>query len=487
MDSIKIFSRDQLHPVSPAHNRRYEGTGRVSVAPALIEATMYSSSKSPLPPYLGRDWQCCIHPEGKPYFYRQAQFTVVTEAPIYNPAVASCLNGWLAFIEEAISDLHFVVSVTAELWLEIDKNTGHCNYYFVDHATRAIFWLENIETEVLDLPGSVSHSHLKYALEENYWNHVETYPMHLEGLPTGALDELIIIFMHARADQMTSTSSTFPYTKEECVAFLDLLSHSRDEVSDGRVITYVARLWTVVSNFRFITHYGEEHCRLSRNQSIIESPEPKKSIALNLTSTVLFNLPKAHQERLEDLFVDDLVYRANWQAFISNLTAEWKLCMQWTFALLMCNALTTSHVPSIGLTQSSMALCIAGLIFSTVLSHQHQHLERIDTGEAASYLSDRRTATGFRPLAIVYSLPKALFVWALVLFAIQAACMAFCSMPFPCFVLSVSVVAAASVAVWRTITPRPARFEPEAESGGLESTWSSGLLTLHKQVEQIEA
>ena len=40
---------------------------------------------------------------------------------------------------------------------------------------------------------------LDYALEGNYWNHVELFPMHNGSYPRGAVDELIGILSHARA------------------------------------------------------------------------------------------------------------------------------------------------------------------------------------------------------------------------------------------------------------------------------------------------
>ncbi len=64
----------------------------------------------------------------------------------------------------------------------------------------------------------------------------------------------------------------------------------------------------------------------------------------------------------------------------------------------------------------------------------------------AVYLDDRITSYGFQPIAIVHSLPQALFVWALLLLAIQHYWMAFADLPLT-FLLSASLPVAAVLLV----------------------------------------
>ena len=69
--------------------------------------------------------------------------------------------------------------------------------------------------------------------------------MHFGGLPQKAIDDLILVFLHAHAgqssklnsaifkalidllDNLTSNLSTFPYTAMQCQNFLKLLQSSR--------------------------------------------------------------------------------------------------------------------------------------------------------------------------------------------------------------------------------------------------------------------
>ena len=63
------------------------------------------------------------------------------------------------------------------------------------------------------------------------------------------------------------------------------------------------------ANHRFFIYFGEDHCRLSSDQSILEVPERKQSLILAVISnTLLFGLPNEHEAKFESLWVDQLAY-----------------------------------------------------------------------------------------------------------------------------------------------------------------------------------
>ena len=92
------------------------------------------------------------------------------------------------------------------------------------------------------------------------------------------------------------------------------------------------------------------------------------------------------------------------------------------------------------------------------------------------YLDDRNTKSyGFQPTAIVHSLPKALFVWALLLFAIQVFWMTFSGLS-PLLLLSTlfpiaAVLVVVCACIWKALHPRQKPFEgpmlsvPEDQKG----------------------
>jgi hypothetical protein len=88
---------------------------------------------------------------------------IFTDAHLYNPDI---LLHATAFIRR-IDDLKRIknVQLDAELVLEItpdDQGMLQCGYYFVDHQTRSLFWLEEFEAEDLtyEIKGLSSAAHL---------------------------------------------------------------------------------------------------------------------------------------------------------------------------------------------------------------------------------------------------------------------------------------------------------------------------------------
>lgn len=91
--------------------------------------------------------------------------------------------------------------------------------------------------------------------------------MHFGGLPLKVIDDLILVLMHGVAgtlfqllycddvpersmkDTITSHTSTFPYDTAASEKILDLLNKSRDKISQGEIVTLVARFWGVIGEF----------------------------------------------------------------------------------------------------------------------------------------------------------------------------------------------------------------------------------------------
>jgi hypothetical protein len=185
------------------------------------------------PLYLPSGWFSHIHPEGQVYFCRDSQPRIITEAYLYNNETMEKIEYAVKWMEDLISQRNVTLSDNVELFLHIDESSDAISYYFIDHLSRTQFWLDQMPTQVLNLPPVVSNSHLKLVLEEHYWNHVANFPMHFGGLSIQTVNELIGVFLHGRADRMTSKVSTFPYDAVECANYLDLLKTARDDISSG--------------------------------------------------------------------------------------------------------------------------------------------------------------------------------------------------------------------------------------------------------------
>jgi hypothetical protein len=250
---------------------------------------------------------------------------MVTEARIAKPGVADQVDAWLAIICNAIPEKHVHLMETSHLFLEIHKDSGSCNYYFADHILRTIFWLHTLDTVGVPPPHSLANSHLQYALEENYWIHVELFPETASQYSVQALNELQVVFLHnVRTDAPTSDSPTFPYTANQRNEIVDLLERNKDHAHSAHIITYVARLWSTVASHRSLIHFGEDHCRLSFGQST----DSKWCIPLAIISnTLLFGFPDGHQARFKSLWLDQLVNTSRWREHISKTVEDLKQTM----------------------------------------------------------------------------------------------------------------------------------------------------------------
>ncbi|KAH8996383.1 hypothetical protein EDB92DRAFT_1843632 [Lactarius akahatsu] len=459
-------NKANLFPVLPSTIRdsRYRGCVRVRVSPTMVPL---GSSLVSAPSYQTQGWTVSAHPEGKRYAHVETHsgITLVTEAHIAEPGVPDQLYAWLAVICNVIAEEHVPLPAASHLYLEIHQDSGTCDYYFAQHDLRTIFWLHALDTISVGLPHSFSSGHLQYALQENYWIHVELFPETASPYSLTALNELQIIFLHARADALTSETPTFPYTAKQSEEFIDLLQRSKDHASSPYVTTYVARLWATVANHRFFTHFGEEHCRLSSDQSILEVPDNKRCLVLAfISNALLFGLPNEHQARFESLWVDQLAYTAPWRKHVSGTIDELNQMTSWLLALTISNTfmIQVSSIPA--LTHSSLLLCAFGLIMTSVLLREQRGLVDTNAATAAVYLDDRNTTScGFQPIAIVHSLPKALFVWAMLLFAIQGFWMTFSGLPPHLLVSTLFPIGAVLVVVcaciWKALHPRQKPFE----------------------------
>lgn len=188
-------------------------------------------------------------------------------------------------------------------------------------------------------------------LEENYWIHVELFSMHITELP-GALDELIAVYLHGRADLATSTTSTFPYSTKTADAHLDVLMRCRCALhsrvthcsylivsaampNNPMTFTIIARLWSVIANVRYRNLYGEECSRLDRTIWIYDDQPKQPRLALRCVSVFMFDTPNSIRKELDEQVVDGIMIACVWSTFIEHRMAEWKTTMNWTFALIM--------------------------------------------------------------------------------------------------------------------------------------------------------
>nr|GAT59184.1 predicted protein [Mycena chlorophos] len=401
-----------LRPTTSNDTGRYEKTGIAEPSSMMFSSAAFTRLRMPEPEYLPQEWSAHIHPEGQIYFARAGAPRVVTEAYMYRKDVLDSVLSWVKKIEDVASQNGFPVSQHVELFLKLEDDDD-CAYYFVDHSTRAQTWMEDIDTEDLGLPAVVSMSQLNLICEELYWSHVEHFPMHLGALPVATIDSLICVFTHAMCDQMTSRVSTFPYSKQECESFLSLLKNAREHSSDGNIICTVARLWSLICRNRYLTFYGQELARLSRDQAVLYDPATKHEWISTVAARVSFQTSSRYLQRLNDVFVDRIVYAEHWGTLLTGCLRDWRSTSYEAFFGVMLHIfffLVPSWSPwAVG----SAALFGASIFSSMLLVHRFEPMQEFCASQAMEYLDTIESPTfRFQFVALVFALPRTFFLWA---------------------------------------------------------------------------
>ncbi|KAH9074251.1 hypothetical protein EDB83DRAFT_1947158 [Lactarius deliciosus] len=335
--AMKDFNADEfnLFPILPSTIRdsRCQAASCARGSSTIVPLANLVS----VPSYQFQGWTISAHPEGNLYAHIKvsAGITMVTEARIAEPGVADQLNAWLSLICNTLTEKHVHLPETSHLFLEIHNHSGSCNYYFADHNLRTVFWLHTLDTVGVQPQHSVTiNSHLQYALEENYWIHIGLFPDAASQYSVRALNDLKVVFLHARADADTPT---FPYTTRQREEIIDLLEHNKNRTHNSYITTYVAGLWTTVASHR-LTHFGEDHCRLSFCRSTLEIQDStgKWGILLAIISnTLLFGFPDGYQARFKSLWVDQLVNTSRWREHTSGTVEDLRQTVSSMLALIM--------------------------------------------------------------------------------------------------------------------------------------------------------
>ncbi|KAF7325836.1 hypothetical protein MKEN_00434300 [Mycena kentingensis (nom. inval.)] len=408
-----LASKGALRPTTSNDTGRYERTGFSEPCSMRISPGMFARNMMPEPAYLPPQWTEHTHPEGQLYFARAGSPRVVTEAYLYDKRTLESVLCWVKQIEDRASAADFALSDSLELFVKLEEDD--CAYYFVDHATRAQFWMDDVDTEELGLPDVVSISHLNLVCEELYWSHVEHFPMHIPGLPASTVDSLSCVFTHAICDQMTSRVSSFPYSKEECESFVKLLKTSRGHLSDGNVISTVARLWSIICRNRHLTFYGQEFSRLSRDHAVLYDATPQHEWVSTIASRVSFRTSERYRAKLDDVFVDHLVYGEQWKTLVTSCLQDWRGISREAFLVLLLHLFFLAMPVHQATAVASTALLGVSMLSSALLVHRFEPLQNLCASQAMDYLeSVHSPILHFQLVALTFALPRALYLWGLV-------------------------------------------------------------------------
>ncbi|KAI0825103.1 hypothetical protein BC628DRAFT_1321119 [Trametes gibbosa] len=399
-------------PMTPSQNDRYERQALVTPEYITIPRGLHSSVSLPEPPYIEAGWTVCFNPEGATYRTNDKKH-IVTDVLSEHSDI---LLRWATHLEAQIKALDLTLPEEYEAYLKVDEEGKTCRYYFVDHLNQTVFWLEDIDPSRHDigLLPACSVAHTRYLLQEQYWRHCEYFPH--RAVPEKSKRDLINIFTQGRADLLTSTMSTFPYSAEECERYLQLLKSLTED--DEYSTWIIARLWSAISRHRYHTFYGEDYARISRDQRRYDRAPAQFNTALSAFAILLFNMPTKRKVDMELLFVDDIAFAKHWQEFAVTNLNEWKESCAMALGMTLIGGVTAlrpTNPASACFGSLSVILSLGALASSGLLLQQYTGAEKFTASMAADHLSQiQHPKYDFQPIAMVYAIPRALVVWSVI-------------------------------------------------------------------------
>ncbi|KAF8960337.1 hypothetical protein BDZ97DRAFT_1665959, partial [Flammula alnicola] len=390
-------------------------------------------------------WKYFVHPDGGLYFLNESwPIPILTDIYVYESADRNRLEGYIKSIFQYIKK-YGVELPSDDVCLVLEfRQSGRCGYYFVDHTTRCLFWLEEFDAmtfldhvRVQFTPSLVGHE-----MKSLYWLHNEYFP-EVRPFPSGASSELKDILIHAVGDSLTSPSNTAPYS-------LDVLEKMLALVND---IQRMCITFDTFDHERLLHLHGEKAARLNIDQSI--HPERERTPMIRILSPFLLFGPEVHLRKLQEISVDSLVRKHDWGAMLAELTEEWKDITLYATVLLNANVAflaiqsVDSSAPPGGRSGQqrasyfSIVTAIGAIVLGLLLVRQH------NTSLNSAFLAYRSASVlGLETLSLMYSLPYALLMWGMVSFLVAFSLMSFashdiltiCMMSLTCFILGLLIL-----------------------------------------------
>ncbi|KAI0315001.1 hypothetical protein OF83DRAFT_392027 [Amylostereum chailletii] len=418
---IHAYLKSHEHPAKASHY----------TVPALCTDFPHMSGLTP------GDWTPMVHPEGALYFYHKEK-RIYTEVYIYEPNHREEVEVFAQYLEDFLHSMDMSPpSDDCELVLEVSfsKEEGDSivwSYYYVDHRTKTLFWLrpfvaDHIMTEIL---GFSSPDHF---------------------------------------NMMTSNTSTSPYSVDDLQRMITFVKRGRNpgagaifmSCAIGEYERYAqnhciiphllsGRLMSTFSHYRYINFHGQRGARLNRDQSLHGPLHAPRTWLMNSFSPLLFLAPNVHLKEIEKVIVDGMVVMSVWKQHLTKLQNEWTEFVLYATVLLNANVAFLSipnviifpdnngtggnnaqpfqkplRSPAAIASYFSMITSVGSVIIGLLLLRQTRLKHRDDATQAVEYMYKVETRWfGREPLAIIYSLPYALLMWAMISFLVGV--MIFC-------------------------------------------------------------
>ncbi|TFK73482.1 hypothetical protein BDN72DRAFT_183056 [Pluteus cervinus] len=437
------LKNDRIKPCVPELYRRYERnvivprkSKRITIPAGTGTFTTYSDPEG---------WKSYIHPEGARYFFHEEK-RVFTDAWLFDPEFLNQVHQDMDIIFTFMEKNHMVGHPEVDLVLDMIPRASNrkpanmdCFYYFANHRNRTIFFLDDFHANEIpawnNLMGTSTLSHLRHEIESQYWYHHVLFPQPLP-MHDEIVGELQDTILHAISDVMTSATSTSPYGLTELQNISSYVGRLRQNV-DGRSsvsTTVIGRLMHVFERQKFNNFHGEPGARLDRDHSVYESDRRAQSWLIEFCSPLLFYGPSVHLRDLDSVWFDGLMYHAAWTRLMKKLIDDWQDYILFATVLLNANVAflaiqsVDTHTdpkfrsPAQIASYLSIIASIGCVILGLLLVAQCRMNGQEVVYDAHAFLVRKDDPfLGLERLAILYSSPYALLIWAMVSFLLAFA------------------------------------------------------------------
>ncbi|KAH7882602.1 hypothetical protein F5I97DRAFT_1832264 [Phlebopus sp. FC_14] len=444
----------QVSSLQPATPEEMQRTTPNALVPRNVSPVSFKAGK--LTDQLRRreipEWEHVVHPTGALYFRRSREnMDILTHTDLGEKQNLYTINANVDMLlnaaklrnicprESTASDDQCPISLVLELSMT-DNGSQICHYYFVDHEERLLFWLHDLPHDWIEnvLCGGLRFvsegSHIRYAVEAQYWLHCERYANKIR-LKAEYIHELCETLIHANTDAVLTETSVVPFAPADLQKMLDIVRQieSHHSADSSHSMNVVARMLRLFAHSKFLNFCGLPYARLDSDQSLYLSSMRPRSLLFSPLNVVLLNAPSAHIDALQNIYVDNLLNASRWAVFINNLKEEWNgfsIYIRRYFILLIIKStvmlavdISFLAVPSgvnstvtTAIYASTMA-ALAALVSSVLLLGQIRGRAIESVEEGAAYMSSTSGPLfGFELLAIMLSLPYAFLIWGMVAF-----------------------------------------------------------------------
>ncbi|EIW75890.1 hypothetical protein CONPUDRAFT_139857 [Coniophora puteana RWD-64-598 SS2] len=394
-------------------------------------------------------WTICVHPEGALYFVRRQKRNEKSEANITILTNADVKDQERCICEHLDNAIDVILAQVIERGLQVDAELVLCpnikhktiGYYFVDVQARCMIWAETLklsETRITEnVRGFRSMEHIRYAMEAQYWAHVEAFPL-ARSFDEKTYNELSHAVLHASAERLTSKTSLSPFDADELDKIRDILDSLQDQLhhESPYAVCILARLSHTFAVSRLHNFCGQPEARLDADKSVWPDNTLSSHWIFLSLSVFMFGTPYSQLERLNNVWVDRTVNSARWKEYISTVYDEFMGLTLYSTVMLTVDvsflAVPDVEVASLGnedastvSTYLSIIAIVGSMTLSLLLSADARRRKSESASKAAGLLNTVNMLFGLELLAIMYSMPFALLMWGMVSFLIGFCCRVF--------------------------------------------------------------